>query len=676
MPEVSFPGLYFTERGGVPVVSAPSPSIGAFECMTKRGVTDRIGYVTSWSEFTRLYGDVYQSSLGSIYGPHCVKQFFDNGGSACWIARVLATTAVTATLTVEDAEHTGNALTFSAVGGGEGSNDISLKNVKQETTLNIGGPWGVATTNVTVTSVNGFQKGDIIYSTDGTNEQIAMVHDIDYTNNHLVIVATGVAVNVADGSPLYSVSTHRVNTTLAAAVLVADTTAVLTDASRVTKGMILSFHSGAGGTEEHLEVASKLGNTVTLTTAFGNAYSLADLVVSQEFDLEVYESINGSPVLLEEHNYLNFSANSADYIVTRLAAGTSNESSLVSCALAGGGVADTVGAFTAYQFLPGQLTGTNLASGDDNAWPAAADWQGANAVTGKTGLYLFDNAGFGNINFFSLPDAGNAAGTPSAVFNSADTYAQGRWDTMFIAGTPSADDTAQELYEFRVDLLGLDSSYTALYGPWVQVSNPFVDGHTLDIPPEGTVQGVYSAQTQSRGVYKAPANVPLRNVLGLTAYLGEQDQALVNPVGVNLIRDFGERGFRIYGARTLWTVADGFHYVNIRRLLTYIRVAIQRNSGWVVFEPNNQATRSRLVQSLRSFLTGQYRSGALYTPDGAPIEGENGAFYIKCDGENNPPEVVEAGNLICDIGVRPTPPAEFVTFNLALISGTVSVSEG
>jgi len=95
---------------------------------------------------------------------------------------------------------------------------------------------------------------------------------------------------------------------------------------------------------------------------------------------------------------------------------------------------------------------------------------------------------------------------------------------------------------------------------------------------------------------------------------------------------------------------------------------------WVVFEPNNYETRSRLYRALQPFLHGLYKQGALWAPEGATPESENGAFWVKCDSENNPPASVEAGQLVCDIGIRATPPAEFVIFNLSLQQGTLTIT--
>lgn len=662
MPIVSYPGLYFIEQGGIPIATAPAPSIGAFEGYTKRGKLNELGFVTSWSQFTKLYGAEYNSSvLTEVYTPFAVKQYFDNGGAACWINRIMGAAAVTASynwLSLDGAAGTFVAVT--AVGSGEGGNALSVGSTKAITNLNLGGDWLVGTVNLIVDSVNGFEKGDLIFGTDGTDSNFSIVWNINTGASTLQIVGHAPAPgNVADNSPVWTVSRHRVSTTLAVATTVAGTTATLTDAQRVKVGQIISICDGTN--QAHLSVLSKVGNVVTFNAGVGFVFAIGTGVWSQEFNVDIYED----EVLLESHEYLTCASACEDYINTRLS-GTDNESNL--CSFATGAGADVVPPFTIEDINPYYRTGTALTGGTDVA--ATTEFTGAAAVTGKTGLYVFDFAGQGLLNFFSLSEE-----IPNAQFQDAAAYAENRLDTLFIGHNIAAEDSMLEYYTWRKYTTAVDSSYTALYVPWTRLTDPRVSNGTLLVPPDGYVQGVYAVSTNTRGIKKAPANVAAKKVLGLQVDLTDEEQGLLNPIGVNVIRNLAERGYRIWGARTLWTVADGRHYVNIRRVLTYIRTAVMTSYGWVVFEPNDQKTRDLLRTSLVRLLNGLYRDGALYCPAGASPQSEKGAYFVKCDDENNPPETVEAGQLICDIGVRPTPPAEFVIFNLSIISGSVDVSE-
>ena len=141
---------------------------------------------------------------------------------------------------------------------------------------------------------------------------------------------------------------------------------------------------------------------------------------------------------------------------------------------------------------------------------------------------------------------------------------------------------------------------------------------------------------------------------------GEQD--VLNPIGVNCIRAFTNRGVRVWGARTL-SSDPAWRYVNVRRLFNYVEGSLERGMNWVVFEPNDPDLWARVRRDVRAFLTGVWRSGALFglTADQA--------FFVKCDEELNPPEVRDRGQLIIEIGLAPVKPAEFVIFRLAQIAG-------
>jgi phage tail sheath protein FI len=658
MPVVSFPGVYWTEEGGIPIVAASSPDIGGFEGLFKRGLTTALGFVASWGDFTTLYG-TYENSTqnGEYMGPHAVKQFFDNGGSACWINRVVNSTDVAATYVPATADATVTFLTISAVGLGEGGNDLSIGFTKQATTLSV--QWLFGDVTVTLTSIQGFEIGDIIVA--GGNE--AMIQAINPATNVATIIAVGgAAPAVPVDTAVYTTSTHRVTTTLAVPAALAETTVQLTDASRVQVGDVLSINDATNS--EQVTVAAVAGNTVTISAIATAAGFIATTpVVSQDFDMRVFENES----LLESHAYLNVSATSNDYVQTRLS-GTDNQSNLVSVVIGvGAGITD-------FDFCPintGQANtdGVSMAAGADTAPPIAAEWTGTAGAGAKTGLLMFDNAS--RLNFFSFTDD-----YAVAYDQAADIYAAGREDTMYIAGTYATHDSQIEMYNHVNSTLAIDSSYTAVYGPWYSIADPDIDGATISIPPVGGVQGIYSYTTRNRGVHKAPANVALRGVQSLLFNVSEAEHGLLNPVGCNVIRDFtGQgRGYRVYGARTMNGVEDGFHYVNIRRVVTFIRTAIIEDMQWVVFEPNNYETRSRLYRALQPFLHGLYKQGALWAPEGATPESENGAFWVKCDSENNPPASVEAGQLVCDIGIRATPPAEFVIFNLSLQQGTLTIT--
>jgi phage tail sheath protein FI len=218
---------------------------------------------------------------------------------------------------------------------------------------------------------------------------------------------------------------------------------------------------------------------------------------------------------------------------------------------------------------------------------------------------------------------------------------------------------AQQIKEWRVDKAGYDSRFAALYWPWIRTGDRF-------LPPSGFIAGIWGRNDDTRGVHKAPANEIVRGAIKLETQITRKEHDLLNPVGINCIRAFAGRGIRVWGARTL-SSDPAWRYVNIRRLFNYLEESILTSTNWAVFEPNDQALWAKLRRTISAFLVNEWRKGALFglTPDEA--------FYVKCDDETNPTEGIDAGEVVCEIGVAPVKPAEFVIFRLSQYSGGTSL---
>ncbi|MFE7426118.1 MULTISPECIES: phage tail sheath family protein [unclassified Streptomyces] len=226
----------------------------------------------------------------------------------------------------------------------------------------------------------------------------------------------------------------------------------------------------------------------------------------------------------------------------------------------------------------------------------------------------------------------------------------------------------QQIRAWRTDRANFDSKYATLYYPWIRVADAS-SGRARLVPPSGHIAGVWARNDESRGVHKAPANEVVRGAVALQTQLtkGEHDQ--LNPIGLNCIRSFPGRGIRIWGARTLAS-DPAWRYLNVRRLFNYLEESILAGTQWVVFEPNDDALWARIRRTVSAFLVNEWRKGALFglTPEEA--------FYVKCDRETNPPESIDAGQVVCEIGVAPVKPAEFVVFRLSQLSeGSGGVDE-
>lgn len=208
-----------------------------------------------------------------------------------------------------------------------------------------------------------------------------------------------------------------------------------------------------------------------------------------------------------------------------------------------------------------------------------------------------------------------------------------------------------------------NSAYAALYFPWIQVFDP-ASNKNIYIPPSGHIAGIYARVDTQRGVHKAPANETILGALDLRYNLSKAKQDMLNPDGINCIRQLNGN-IRVWGARTLGGDANTeFKYVNIRRHFSYLRDSIDKGTQWTVFEPNTPELWAKIRRNISAFLMMEWRRGALFgtTPEEA--------FYVKCDAENNPPEVRDLGQVVTEIGVAVVKPAEFVIFRLSQWAGS------
>jgi phage tail sheath protein FI len=181
--------------------------------------------------------------------------------------------------------------------------------------------------------------------------------------------------------------------------------------------------------------------------------------------------------------------------------------------------------------------------------------------------------------------------------------------------------------------------------------------------------GIYARVDTNRGVHKAPANEVVLGALGLKYPVSKATQDGLNPDGINCIRELNGN-IRVWGARTIGGDANGeWRYVNVRRLFLFLRESIDEGTQWIVFEPNTPDLWSKITRNITAFLTNVWRAGALF--GATPQE----AFYVKCDAETNPPDVIDRGQLVVEVGIAPVKPAEFVIFRIAQFSGGAGVSE-
>lgn len=299
----------------------------------------------------------------------------------------------------------------------------------------------------------------------------------------------------------------------------------------------------------------------------------------------------------------------------------------------------------------------NLSGGNDGAAPSVGDYQGITNVTtnDKSGLVAFED--IDDISIVAAPGATfgykNDNGVQaSAIIGALISHASRM--RYRIAVLDAGDDLS--ISEVRDMRAKLDSSYAALYYPWIRILDP-VTNTEINVPPSGFVAGIYARNDINRAVYKAPANEVVNGAIGFEKLINKAQQEVLNPEGINCFRFFEGRGFRLWGARTISSDPE-WKYVNLRRYFAYLEHSIDKGTQWAVFEPNGDLLWANVRRTISDFLLNEWQNGALLG------DKPEKAFFVKCDRSTMTQNDLDNGRLVCLIGVAPLRPAEFVIFRI------------
>jgi len=555
MAEYLSPGVYVEEYDSSPrAIEGVGTSTAGFIGMTVKGPTvGAPSLVTSFADFQRQFGGYLSEYTHGEYRylAYAVEQFFTNGGTRCFVTRVIPKNAKVA------AAKTG-ILSLRAANEGKWGNRILVN----FTTVNKRKMQLVAKEGdmvYTAKSAAGFAEGDLV-EVAGELNRIAAIFE------NTVTFEREFADNVVD-------------------------------TALVPKTVLYSVEM--------------------------------DITVRYENEVEVYSGVNLNPT-------------SAGYVADKLKA--SNILAVQDVAPAPE-IANPVSLI----FGEGKLAGTiALTGGSDGAMSSvnAGTYIGEDKGPGKrTGIQSFLENTVASI--IAVPGV-----TIPEVIVSLITHCENQQNRFAILDVPQDKVKVNDILEYREMV---DSTYAAMYHPWVQVFDPITKKPGF-VPPSGSVAGVFSRTDVTRGVHKAPAN-EIVQCTGLSVNYNNAEQDLLNPAGVNLIRALPGQGIRVWGARTVSSNSN-FKYVNVRRLFIYVEQSIKAATNWVVFEPNNSSLWARVQMTVSSFLENMFRNGMLAGE--SPAE----AFFVDIGPSTMSRDDIMNGRLVCEIGIAPSRPAEFVIFRV------------
>jgi phage tail sheath protein FI len=598
------PGIYTREVDFSFYVKQISTSSCGMVGVAQRGPVNKPVLVTSWEQFINKFGSYIQVG----YLAYAARAFFDNGGSVLFVNRIAHLTDPTNrnTLTAVKAQailKDRRVATATLASGTIGSDRIAWRAIQPGAAGNAVSVELVVAGNDTPLSVEVLGEAVIVnLATDGAGDPVS-------TADQVVAAVTG----TPGAAALVTAETQDTGVVQAAA------------AANLSGGMdaldTLKVRAADEGTwGDRLSVQVEDGS-LDPTGAFNLVVRHKGEVVEVFKDLSMDET---AP------NHVEIAVNERSDYITLEDLGT-----------ASGLPADrpVIGVF-------------DLSGGDDGVTGLDdADYSGDPSQ--HTGFYAFDE--IDALNLIMVPGV-----TTAEVIHAGVTYAENRQDLMLLAETPIHLEPL-EAVDFRkgqgmYSHGAFNSSYAALYYPWIEINDP-VTGKRKLIPPSGAVAGCYARSDKKAHVWYAPAGIDRGRIfnalsLGYKTSRGERD--VLYPEGVNVIASFPDSGINIWGQKTLQSQPSALDRVNVRRLMMFIEEAIAESSRFVVFEPNNPQTWRALIRLINPFMQDIKDKGGLYD------------FAVQCDEETNTPAVIDRNELMARVFVKPTKTAEFIELNFVL----------
>jgi phage tail sheath protein FI len=224
-----------------------------------------------------------------------------------------------------------------------------------------------------------------------------------------------------------------------------------------------------------------------------------------------------------------------------------------------------------------------------------------------------------------------------------------------------------------LNLSGEAARNAALYFPRVIEADPLARGQTDTFAPCGIIAGIMARTDSERGVWKAPAGLDasLNGIVGFDVELNNDDNGILNPLGINCLRSFPPVGGRVvWGARTLRgadQLADDYKYVPVRRLALFLEESLRRGTQWVVFEPNDEPLWAQIRLNVGAFMHNLFVQGAFQG------KSPKDAYFVKCDSESTTQNDINLGLVNIVVGYAPLKPAEFVVIKIQQMAGQIAV---
>jgi uncharacterized protein len=639
MANVTYPGVYVQEvSGGVKPIAAAGTSTAAFIGQAERGPVNVPTKVFSFTEYQNRFG----SFLGESWLSHAVFQFFNNGGSQCYIVRVTGENPGEASIDLDDrASDTQTSLQITASSPGAWGNSLAIvisdgiNDPHNEFNLSIFAQ-GERTPRERFTNLSVVpETSNYVDKVVAASKYVRVAYNVENPNAEHGTSRSGSQPQVPDPSA----TKFRIN---------------INDDDFQT----VDLRDGVGKSADQV---SDLNSMVNIAKAI-------QLVVRR-----LSRQQSGT----EPDAFEKFSCSSEEPGgELLLSSGVKGPMSSVRVLPAGGPEDDREDAsgFLSLGILNGgvEVTGSSITRPQpkpDAASPSSYYlWGGSNgdAVSDDRpyieALRSLDT--ISDVNLICIPGVGS-----HALVGAGMNYCASRplSDCFFIGDMREVDDTVEDAKEFHARITP-KNSYGAVYLPWLRMVDPTgQSAEPILVPPSGYVAGLYARADAQRGVWKAPAGTAaaVAGAVGLAVSLTDVQQGNLNDININVIRHFAGSGTVLWGARTV-TSDPEWQYIPVRRMAIMLRVSIYNGIQWAVFEPNDEPLWASLRLNIGSFMMNLFRRGAFQ--GNTPAQ----AFFVKCDSETTTQADVDLGIVNVLVGFAPLKPAEFVVVKISQKAGQAS----
>lgn len=647
---LTYPGVYVEELpSGVRTITGVATSVTAFIGRARKGPIDQAVDITSFADFERTFGGLWLDSTMSF----AVRDFFLNGGARAVIVRLFhsyaADAAAAAITAVADAA--------AAAAAAAGATGASVKVASKQK----------------ADAINADANAKPAAKAAATAANAAFAGLADGEAAPLVIADAVTKARDAGATPpidARAVDVDPLKFRAASPGRWAGGLRVLVEAA--------SGHAATNAAQAlHVQPSDLFTLTVTDTNSGGGSETYLNLnlkdnsrrvdrVLATESSLLVWDAATPLPAALPDFNKVKGDAlgqTYAEWLTARAAADFDPTADTKAATAKNAKEAYDKARKAAFDAL------------DDGApFLGPADFRKPNGEAEKTGLFALEQlyTRDGIFNLLCLPPHTFDGNVDTSVVAAAGAYCEKR-RAMLLLDSPKSWNSVQkatEKFSTGPDEVGYRGRNAALFFPRLKMPNPLRDNQMEDFAACGAVAGIFARTDTQRGVWKSPAGLDASfiGVSSFTLPLTDEENGMLNPLGINCLRTFPVFGRVLWGARTLRgadAFADEYKYTAVRRTALFIEESLYRALKWVVFEPNDEPLWAQIRLNVGAFMHNLFRQGAFQG------QTKNEAYFVHCDATTTTQNDINLGIVNVNVGFAPLKPAEFVVIRLQQMAGQI-----